>query len=169
LGYGVRPIRRGDQLHLGQSDAKGASAPRCQFSGDLQTRTLLDGNHVLSVFFNGAFWSRLLTALDAANLFATSMTKIGVLHLNGQSGSLEDRAHGHLSSFCTMWAQFGICLLPGGGGREGGCTIMAGADPTLEANFGCLSSRESVSPSPPRRLAPSLVLRLPLVASPSPS
>ena len=100
---------------LGQSDAKGAFLPRCQFSGDQQTGTLLDGNHVLSVFFNGAFWSRLLTALDAANLFATSMTKIGVLHLNGQSGSLEDRAHGHLSSFCTMWAQFGICLLPGGG------------------------------------------------------
>ena len=65
---------------LGQSDAKGAFLPRCQFSGDQQTGTLLDGNHVLSVFFNGAFWSRLLTALDAANLFATSMEKIGVLH-----------------------------------------------------------------------------------------
>ena len=56
---------------LGQSDAKGAFLPRCQFSGDQQTGTLLDGNHVLNVFFNGAFWSRLLTALDAANLFAT--------------------------------------------------------------------------------------------------
>ena len=65
---------------LGQSDAKGAFLPRCQFSGDQQTGTLLDGNHVLNVFFNGAFWSRLLTALDAANLFATSMEKIGVLH-----------------------------------------------------------------------------------------
>ena len=61
---------------LGQSDAKGAFLPRCQFSGDQQTGTLLDGNHVLNVFFNGAFWSRLLTALDAANLFATSMEKI---------------------------------------------------------------------------------------------
>ena len=65
---------------LGQSDAKGAFLPRCQFSGDQQTGTLLDGNHVLNVFFNGAFWSRLLTALDAANLFATSpLEKIGVL------------------------------------------------------------------------------------------
>ena len=65
---------------LGQSDAKGAFMPRCRFSVDQQTGTLLDGNHVLNVFFNGAFWSRLLTALDAANLFATSMEKIGVLH-----------------------------------------------------------------------------------------
>ena len=65
---------------LGQSNAKGAFLPRCQFSGDQQTGTLLDGNHVLNVLFNGAFWSRLLTALDAANLFATSMEKIGVLH-----------------------------------------------------------------------------------------
>ena len=45
-----------------------------------KNRVLLDGNHVLNVLFNGAFWSRLLTALDAANLFATSMEKIGVLH-----------------------------------------------------------------------------------------
>ena len=68
-------------------------------------------------FSTGHFWSRLLTALDAANLFATSMTKIGVLHLNGQSGSLEDRAHGHLSSFCTMWAQLVFAyFLEGGGG-----------------------------------------------------
>ncbi|EOD14575.1 hypothetical protein EMIHUDRAFT_196998 [Emiliania huxleyi CCMP1516] len=65
---------------LGQSDAKGAFLPRCRFSVDQQTGTLLDGNHVLNVLFNGAFWSRLLTALDAANLFATSMEKIGVLH-----------------------------------------------------------------------------------------
>ena len=57
---------------LGQSDAKGAFLPRCRFSVDQQTGTLLDGNHVLNVLFNGAFWSRLLTALDAANLFATS-------------------------------------------------------------------------------------------------
>ena len=56
---------------LGQSDAKGAFLPRCRFSVDQQTGTLLDGNHVLNVLFNGAFWSRLLTALDAANLFAT--------------------------------------------------------------------------------------------------
>ena len=65
---------------LGQSDAKGAFLPRCQFSVDQQTGTLLDGNHVLNVLYNGAFWSRLLTALDAANLFATSpLEKIGVL------------------------------------------------------------------------------------------
>ena len=44
-------------------------------SGEEQTGTLLDGNHVLNVFFNGAFWSQLLTALDAANLFA---------HLHGE-------------------------------------------------------------------------------------
>ena len=49
---------------LGQSDAKGAFLPRCRFSVDQQTGTLLDGNHVLNVLFNGAFWSRLLTALD---------------------------------------------------------------------------------------------------------
>ena len=65
---------------LGQSDAKGAFLPRCQFSGDQQTGTLLDGNHILNVFYNGAYWSRLLTALDAANLFPTPMEKIGVLH-----------------------------------------------------------------------------------------
>ncbi|EOD20831.1 hypothetical protein EMIHUDRAFT_241774 [Emiliania huxleyi CCMP1516] len=64
----------------GESDAKGAFMPRCWFSVDQQTGILLDGNHVLNVLFNGAFWSRLLTALDAANLFATSMEKIGVLH-----------------------------------------------------------------------------------------
>ena len=48
-----------------------------------KNRVLLDGNHVLNVLFNGAFWSRLLCSdryLDAANLFATSMEKIGVLH-----------------------------------------------------------------------------------------
>ena len=82
LDHGVRQCRwSSDQLHpVGQSDAKGAFLPRCRFSVDQQTGTLLDGNHVLNVFFNGAFWSRLLTALDAANLFATSMEKIGVLH-----------------------------------------------------------------------------------------
>ena len=30
---------------LGQSDAKGAFLPRCRFSVDQQTGTLLDGNH----------------------------------------------------------------------------------------------------------------------------
>ena len=88
---------------LGQSDAKGAFLPRCQFSGDQQTGTLLDGNHVLNVFFNGAFWSQLLTALDAANLFAhlhgedrrsaPAARRPG----DGQPGCLEDRAHGHFS------------------------------------------------------------------------
>ena len=68
---------------LGQSDAKGAFMPRCRFSVDQPTGNLLDGNHVLNVLFNGAFWSRLLTALDAANLFATSMEKIGVLCTSG--------------------------------------------------------------------------------------
>ena len=108
---------------LGQSDAKGAFLPRCQFSGDQQTGTLLDGNHVLNVFFNGAFWSRLLTALDAANLFATSMTEIGVLHLNGQSGVWRI-AHTdiyHLSARCGHNLVFAY-FLEGGGG----CTIMAG-------------------------------------------
>ena len=38
---------------LGQSDAKGAFLPRCQFSGDQQTGTLLDANHILNVFYNG--------------------------------------------------------------------------------------------------------------------
>ena len=36
---------------LGQSDAKGAFLPRCRFSVDQQTGTLLDGNHVLNVLF----------------------------------------------------------------------------------------------------------------------
>ncbi|EOD15899.1 hypothetical protein EMIHUDRAFT_245421, partial [Emiliania huxleyi CCMP1516] len=65
---------------LGQSDAKGAFLPRCRFGTHQQTSAILDGNHILNVLFNGAFWSRLLTALDAANFFATSMGKIGVLH-----------------------------------------------------------------------------------------
>ena len=69
---------------LGQSDAKGAFLPRCRFGmGHAPADKCypdLDGNHILNVFFNGAFWSRLLTALDAANFFATSMGKIGVLH-----------------------------------------------------------------------------------------
>ena len=83
---------------LGQSDAKGAFMPRCRFSVDQQTGTLLDGNHVLNVLFNGAFWSRLLTALDAANLFATSMEKIGVLH---QRDVDHARLHGReKESFC---------------------------------------------------------------------
>ena len=65
---------------LGQSNAKGAFLPRCRFGTHQQTSAILDGNHILNVLFNGAFWSRLLTALDAANFFATSMGKIGVLH-----------------------------------------------------------------------------------------
>ena len=90
---------------LGQSDAKGAFMPRCSFSVDQQTGIILDGNHVLNVLFNGAFWSRLLTALDAANLFATSMEKIGVLHqrlaglamAKGLLAGLKDE-HAHLPS-----------------------------------------------------------------------
>ena len=69
-------------------------------------------------FSTGHFWSRLLTALDAANLFATSMDKIGGLHLVMANPGVWRIAHTdiyHLSARCGHNLVFAYFLEGGGG------------------------------------------------------